>query len=1452
MPKAPATPPIATPVAAGSVDDPRLLALLRRLPDLGVPVLPLDYDRVERLLPAGRAVHPADLEHSLVALLAKDAAQRQTLRREVRNSFPPPRPADGDQDQQRDDGSHRGSAPRARAPAVGTRASAPRGTAARPSGAGPGQSGTVTGKRPPRLPVLPLAGLLAVLILIASVLAFRWLITQPLEVDPPKIGPSIPQPQSEPPPNGGLPDNPIRQFNTWIALVETRELPPALPWPALLLLLIGVLGGGWVLKRANDLRDPEASPQDQSYNAAGRNALIWPAAARNLPDPLGRDQRRQMIWGVRRFIDARPGRRLDTAATVRASARAGRPDLRFEPQRRDREVWLWRDSRLVSAPATALLRQVRRDLERAGLRVRCGGFTGLPDRVQLDLDPGSGRRPRGGAVSALDLAADAREALVVIVTDGTGLHAALAASGSRRDGALRLAHALKAWPRCCLLDYATPDPEQPRDLPALAKRLDLCCIPPEQLPAWLAERPLDRAIAAAPAADIEPELRLWSACCALPGLPVTAAQAQRLYQHLDLPACPQAPQPPDSDGADGDPRWRPRQRLALLAELAARVAADQGHCRSLACQRLLCALGFWRQELADLERSEAASDARASASRSRAADAAGLRQADRAPWAQGPAAHRVRVARQLLALWRPAPPPGSTERRDWERALPRAVKTLYDLDRLYGQQGLSEPRQALREAIDACSALDLGKPADGRIHLPWCTTDLPELEREAPGTTLQRLYRLGFGGAKPTPATGRAPLPAAQRLALGLFAGVAIAAGAVLSAHLLDPAPRPARVSEPLLAAMDAASRNAFVAQTHRIERDGALFIGSRKVLHRIPLPDGWQQIIHWCWTGAPPPPGTPADDPCTLLWADADNVHRVNIRPPGPGGPPRDLAEDTVVLRSGRLAEPIRACAADWPALSVAVIATDRPWRWPADQSNNRAARQLAIQLLDNGAVDLAIVGPDWARKARELAREWAAVEDSQWLFFMQRAAPTPDTLFPDLGAAVAALGRGDTGPALVDVGSRLARDRPESPRLARTLPEIGRHRALIAGDYATLASALTPPSPRGALPLEDTTLAVVSPRPDPLSSGAGTPTSDRIARSLQARPFNVDGDAESLRLAGTPRLWLGAPVETLTLPNGAALDLVRLCPGTFTMGETGLVARRLRGTVAEVLELDPAALADDSALTAAAIGDERRAALREALERWLGLKGKSYNYLGDDDWAKVTDLASAAEVLDGRLVWADESPPHPVLMGSFQMARTELTGAQLQGIDATLDADASAAGQQPVANIDWTGADQVCAALAKADQDRSDRRTQLPSEAQWEYAARAGSRTAWSWGDDAGDADAHAWSSLNSDARAHPAGGKLANPAGLHDLHGNLWEWVQDCYDETAYTDAAKVPSLGEPRGETDCRPRVLRGGSFANAPWGLRSARRHRNGPEDRDRYVGFRCARSVRRGLDNLLP
>ena len=156
-----------------------------------------------------------------------------------------------------------------------------------------------------------------------------------------------------------------------------------------------------------------------------------------------------------------------------------------------------------------------------------------------------------------------------------------------------------------------------------------------------------------------------------------------------------------------------------------------------------------------------------------------------------------------------------------------------------------------------------------------------------------------------------------------------------------------------------------------------------------------------------------------------------------------------------------------------------------------------------------------------------------------------------------------------------------------------------------------------------------------------------------------------------------------------------------------------------------------------------------------------------------------------------------------------------------------------KPVTNVNWHEAVAFYDKLS--EQEGKDYR--LPTEAEWEYACRAGTTTAYSFGNDASGLGEHAWHRGNSGQTTHPVGEKLPNAWGLYDMHGNVWEWCQDWYG-----DYGKEKVVTDPTGAASGVNRVLRGGAFFNRPEFVRAADRTSSQPDNRNRNFGFRLART----------
>ena len=206
-------------------------------------------------------------------------------------------------------------------------------------------------------------------------------------------------------------------------------------------------------------------------------------------------------------------------------------------------------------------------------------------------------------------------------------------------------------------------------------------------------------------------------------------------------------------------------------------------------------------------------------------------------------------------------------------------------------------------------------------------------------------------------------------------------------------------------------------------------------------------------------------------------------------------------------------------------------------------------------------------------------------------------------------------------------------------------------------------------------------------------------------------------------------------------------------------------------------------------------------------------------------------------------EGPQHKVaIAGRFAVSRFDVTFADWDACVAVggcpqVGDGGFGRGTKPVINVTWNDAQQYAAWLSKM----TGQPYRLLTEAEWEYAARAGTATAYSWGDEIGEgnADCKECGSAWDNAETAPVGSFKPNAFGLYDMAGNVWQWVQDC-DHGDYDGA---PTDGSAWTSADCGRHVVRGGSWVDRPQLLRSAVRLRFSAAFRISNLGFRIARTL---------
>lgn len=243
----------------------------------------------------------------------------------------------------------------------------------------------------------------------------------------------------------------------------------------------------------------------------------------------------------------------------------------------------------------------------------------------------------------------------------------------------------------------------------------------------------------------------------------------------------------------------------------------------------------------------------------------------------------------------------------------------------------------------------------------------------------------------------------------------------------------------------------------------------------------------------------------------------------------------------------------------------------------------------------------------------------------------------------------------------------------------------------------------------------------------------------------------------------------------------------------------------------------------------------------------------------AKITTESGIEMVLmeGGSFIYGPQGQQVKVELSPFYIGKYPVTQDTFQAVMGT-NPSRWQTPRQPVERVTWTGAARYCNRLSRLEGLRPVYNEEtweinldadgyrLPTEAEWEFAARAGTSTKYFWGNEPGRLPHAAWVKGNSGGQTRPVGRKAPNPAGLHDMYGNVWEWCNDFYKD------GYLPPAGSknPAGPTEGKEKVARGGSWNSPDEEATSFFRHKAEPGYSDICVaeydvyGFRVVRNAR--------
>lgn len=242
----------------------------------------------------------------------------------------------------------------------------------------------------------------------------------------------------------------------------------------------------------------------------------------------------------------------------------------------------------------------------------------------------------------------------------------------------------------------------------------------------------------------------------------------------------------------------------------------------------------------------------------------------------------------------------------------------------------------------------------------------------------------------------------------------------------------------------------------------------------------------------------------------------------------------------------------------------------------------------------------------------------------------------------------------------------------------------------------------------------------------------------------------------------------------------------------------------------------------------------------------------------SKTDSGAEMVQIPAGQFIMGDESEidatPHEVVISSFHMDKNLVTQEQYEKVMGENPSRWKGA-TNPVEQMRWSDAARYCNARSKSEglEPCYDLQTwgcnfqangyRLPTEAEWEYACRAGTTTAYFFSNDPSKLANYAWFEKNSGGKPQPVGQKPPNPWGLYDMHGNVWQWCNDFYQVDYYQQSPKEDPTGPKAGDT----KVVRGGAWKFSAETCRSAYRYNENPGYADvcfgyDIYGFRCVKN----------
>ena len=322
-----------------------------------------------------------------------------------------------------------------------------------------------------------------------------------------------------------------------------------------------------------------------------------------------------------------------------------------------------------------------------------------------------------------------------------------------------------------------------------------------------------------------------------------------------------------------------------------------------------------------------------------------------------------------------------------------------------------------------------------------------------------------------------------------------------------------------------------------------------------------------------------------------------------------------------------------------------------------------------------------------------------------------------------------------------------------------------------------------------------------------------------------SVDAYAKSVNLP---------PTKSLDLGNGVTLDLVLIPPGKFIMGTPEPVKPgvTVEGSIAMIVIGGVLTIGLFIYLRMRFLKVRKRIFSLGWLLLLTATVGIFIGGIARGFQARDLQDEYAREDVNYTFSPQNEKPAHPVTITQpFYLGKFSVTQEQYFAVTGNHPSTIIVGVQLPVIDLSWIDAKVFCETLNKRLPAQA-LNARLPSEAQWEYACRAGTQTTYYSGNRESDLDDVAWNSNNSKGTPHPVGQKRPNAFGLYDMLGNVWNWCEDVYSEKA-SGSETAPTTVD-----GSSARLLRGGSWLGEPSICRAAYRGTRMEHYQDFNVGFR--------------